>query len=165
MEVAGFPGLAIPRLRSTPARSSPSPRGPRSSPDSEPDSSDAKKNRGPEAKSGAPRPFFGRPLGKMNRTQEKPNFMNIFFQGSLQYTPEHCKWWFSLCWWKKPCFKWLQNASFKELCFQGALFASFRGKMIDPLAVKDSIEQVKQPGRVNNEPCLQRAFSLSHVQS
>ena len=32
-------------------------------------------------------------------------------QGSLHYTPEHClvHGGFPLFWWKKPCFKWLQN--------------------------------------------------------
>ena len=39
-------------------------------------------------------------------------------QGSLHYTPEHClvNGGFRLFWWQKPCFKWLQNVSFKEPC-------------------------------------------------
>ena len=37
-------------------------------------------------------------------------------QGSLHYAPEHClvNGGFPLFWWKKPCFNWLQNVSFKE---------------------------------------------------
>ena len=40
---------------------------------------------------------------------------------TLHYTPEHClvHGGFPLFWWKKTCFKWLQNVSFKEPCQMG----------------------------------------------
>ena len=44
-------------------------------------------------------------------------FCNLFVWGSLH--SEHClaNGGFPVFWWKKPCFNWLQNVSFKQPCF------------------------------------------------